>query len=297
MTAQPQHPEWMQKAPAPLTPAPPWHVGPAQWHFRTPLVMGVVNVTPDSFSDGGDTAEVAGAVARAHRLVAEGADLIDIGGASSHPRAGRVSPAEELRRIEPVVRRLAAETQVPLSIDTQVPAVADACLAAGAHLVNDVSGLAEPAMAEVAAHHDAPLVVTYNNYKVPKGADGLSFLSDLLAFFDERLALLRSQGVRRVILDPGYGFGKTLEENLVLLRALPRLQRFERPILACTSRKGSLGALTGEGVPRERLGASVASSLYAAQQGAHLVRVHDVKAFRQALTTWLAFTRFPAEGE
>ena len=158
-----------------------------------------------------------------------------------------------------------------------------------------MSGLVAPEMARVAALRDVPLVITYNNFAVPKEASGLSFVSDLLAFFDERIDEAEAAGVRRIILDPGYGFGKTLEENLIVLRALPLLQRFNRPVLVCTSRKGSLGRLVGEPVPRERLGASLASSLYAATQGAHLVRVHDVKAFRQALLTWRAIERFQGE--
>jgi len=139
-------------------------------------------------------------------------------------------------------------------------------------------------------------VITYNNFAVPKEASGLSFVSDMLAFFDERIDEAEEAGAERLVLDPGYGFGKTLQENLIVLRSLPLLQRFNRPVLVCTSRKGSLGRLTGEPVPKQRLGASLASSLYAANQGAQLVRVHDVKAFRQALITWRAIERFDGEG-
>lgn len=279
-----------------LLPPPPWRVGPARWDFARPLVMGVLNATPDSFSDGGAFLDPERAVRHGHRMAAEGADVIDLGGASSHPRARPTPPEAELERIAPVVERLLAEVPLPVSIDTQVPAVAEACLRLGVHLINDVSGLVEPDMARVAARHDAPLVVTYNNYTVPKEASGLSFVSDMLAFFDERLEEAEAAGARRLILDPGYGFGKTLEENLTLLRSLPLLQRFERPVLVCTSRKGSLGRLTGEPEPRERLGATIASSLFAVTRGAHIVRVHDVKAFRQALATWRAFERTGEDG-
>lgn len=279
-----------------LLPPPPWRVGGAVWDFRRPLILGVLNVTPDSFSDGGDHLRPEAALRRAHEMAAEGADVLDVGGASSHPSAAPVTAQQELDRVAPVVERLRAELPLPVSIDTQTPAVADACLALGAHLVNDVSGLVEPDMARVAARHDAPLVVTYNNFAVPKEASGLSFLSDLLAFFDERIDTAEAAGVRRVILDPGYGFGKTLDENLIVLRSVPMLQRFSRPVLVCTSRKGSLGRLTGEAVPRERLGASIASSLYAVQNGAQIVRVHDVKAMHQALVTWRAIEAFQGEG-
>jgi dihydropteroate synthase len=278
-----------------LEPAPPWRVGPARWDFERPLVMGVLNATPDSFSDGGDYLAPEAALRRAHEMAAEGADVLDVGGASSHPHAAPVSPQAELERIAPVVERLAAELPLPISIDTQVPAVAEACLRLGAHLINDVSGLVAPDMARVAARHGVPLVITYNNFAVPKEASGLSFLSDMLAFFAERLDDAEAAGLRQVILDPGYGFGKSLEENLLVLQGLPLLRRFNRPVLVCTSRKGSLGRLVGEPVPRERLGASLASTLFAVTQGAQLVRVHDVKPVRQALQTWRAIERFAGE--
>jgi dihydropteroate synthase len=270
-------------------------VGPARWDFERPLVMGVLNATPDSFSDGGDYLAPEAALRRAHEMAAEGADVLDVGGASSHPHAAPVSPQAELERIAPVVERLAAELPLPISIDTQVPAVAEACLRLGAHLINDVSGLVAPDMARVAARHGVPLVITYNNFAVPKEASGLSFLSDMLAFFAERLDDAEAAGLRQVILDPGYGFGKSLEENLLVLQGLPLLRRFNRPVLVCTSRKGSLGRLVGEPVPRERLGASLASTLFAVTQGAQLVRVHDVKPVRQALQTWRAIERFAGE--
>jgi dihydropteroate synthase len=282
-------------APGTLEPAPPWRVGPARWDFQRPLLLGVLNVTPDSFSDGGAYLDPDAALRHARRLAAEGADALDVGGASSHPRAREVSADAELARIAPVVERLLRELPLPVSIDTQRPRVAEACLALGAHLINDVSGLVEPDMLRVCAAHDAPLVITYNNFAVPKQASGLSFLSDMLAFFDERLDDAEGAGLSRAILDPGYGFGKSLEENLLLLRGLPLLRRFNRPVLVCTSRKGSLGRLTGEEVPAERLGATLASSLYAITRGAHLVRVHDVRAMRQAVLTWRAIEHMQGE--
>jgi dihydropteroate synthase len=281
--------------PRPILPTPPWRVGAERWDFRTPLIMGVLNATPDSFSDGGEFMAPDRALARARQMAEEGADVIDLGGASSHPLARPTPPQQELERVAPLVEKLLAEVPLPLSIDTQTPGVAEACLRLGAHLINDVSGLVAPDMARVAARYGAPLVITYNNLAVPKEASGLSFVSDMLAFFDERIEEAEAAGATRLILDPGYGFGKTLEENLTVLRVLPLVKRFDRPLLACTSRKGSLGRLTGEKDPKERLGATLASSLYAVTQGAHLVRVHDVKAFRQALTTWRAFA-VPGEG-
>jgi dihydropteroate synthase len=252
--------------------------------------MGVLNATPDSFSDGGEFLEPDAALARARQMAADGADLIDLGGASSHPLAKPVSAQEELERIAAIVERLLREVSLPLSIDTQRPEVAQACLALGAQLVNDVSGLTDPAMARVAGRHGAPLVVMFNNFAVPR-RPGEDLMEAMEAFFAERIALAEAAGATRLILDPGYGFGKTLEENLTLLRCLGRLGRFGRPLLVCTSRKGSLGRITGEADPKQRLGATLATSLYAACRGAHMLRVHDVKAFHQELRTWEAIER------
>jgi len=278
-----------------ILPTPIWRVGSQDWAFRRPLIMGVLNVTPDSFSDGGAYPTPERALERAREMVREGADIIDVGGASSHPKAPHTSPLEEWNRLAPVIALLAGEIAVPLSLDTQHPSVAEAGLERGIHIINDVSGLSRLDVARVAAQGRVPLVITYNNFAIPKQASGLSFLSDMLAFFDERIDEAENVGVDHLILDPGYGFGKTLEENMLLLRNLPMLRRFNRPVLVCTSRKGSLGALTGEAVPHRRLGASLASTLYAVAQGAHLVRVHDVRDCRQALSTWAAIERFRGE--
>ncbi len=266
---------------------PTWQVGAGRWDFRRPLIMGVLNATPDSFSDGGEYLEVGSAVARAHELAQEGADVIDLGGASSHPKAKPVPAREELERIVPVVERLLREVPLPLSIDTQKPEVAEVCLKLGAHLINDVSGLTDLAMARLTARFDVPLVIMFNTNVAAKGA-GRDFLPSMVSFFADRVAQAGAAGCRKLILDPGYGFGKTLEENLTVLRGLGRLQPFRRPVLVCTSRKGSLGRLTGEKNPKQRLGATLATSLYAVRQGSHMIRLHDVKAFHQELLTWHA---------
>lgn len=278
---------------SPILPLPPWQVGGARWDFRHPLIMGVLNATPDSFSDGGEYFSLEAALARARELVEEGADVIDLGGASSHPLASPVSPAEELARIQGIVARLVAEVPIPISIDTQRPEVAEVCLGLGAHLINDVGGLPGPAMAEVAARHGVPLVIMCNNFAHPR-PPGLPLLEAMEAFFAERVALAESAGVSRIILDPGYGFGKTLVENLELLRGLSQLRSLRRPLLVCTSRKGSLGRITGEKDPRQRLAGTLASSLYAVEQGAAMIRAHDVRPLGQALRTWSAI-REPGE--
>lgn len=277
-----------------IVPAVPWRVGGRVWDFRRPLVMGVLNATPDSFSDGGEFMDPPLALARAAELMEEGADLIDLGGASSHPLAKPVSATEELRRVRPILERLVKDVPLPLSIDTQKPEVADACLKMGANLINDVSGLTGPEMARVAARHGVPLVVMYNNFAVPRPPETPLPVA-MAEFFTGRIALAQGEGATHLILDPGYGFGKTLAENMEVLRSLGGLRNLCRPILVCTSRKGSLGRITGEKDPKQRLGATLSASMYAAAQGAEMIRVHDVRAFQQALLTWRVIEDGPAQ--
>ena len=278
-----------------LSPPAPWRVGPREWDFSVPLVMGVINVTPDSFSDGGCCLDPEKALERALQLVKEGADIIDIGGASSHPSAPPVDPSTELERVAPVVERLGRYVSLPLSIDTVNPGVAEACLKLGAHLINDVSGLNSLDMAEVATRYGVPLVITHNGWALPPRPSDQRLMDAIYAFFRQRIAQVEELKVKHVIVDPGYGFGKTLQENLTLLRSLNGLVRLRKPILICTSRKGSLGRIVGEPDPRQRLGATVATSMFAAFQGAAMIRVHDVKPFRQAQTAWRAIKSAPRE--
>ena len=271
----------------PPIPGAPWQMGELSWDLRQPLVMGVLNTTPDSFSDGGDFLDPEKALARAREMVTHGAHIIDLGGASSHPQAPQVSAQEELDRVGPLVERLLAEVPLPLSIDTQQPMVAEACLEMGAHLINDVSGLPTDAMAHLSARYDVPLVIMFNNLAEPRD-EAVPIIEATKAFFVDRFARAEAAGVKKIVLDPGYGFGKSLDDNLALLRGVARLMEFERPLLVCTSRKGSLGKITGEKDPKQRVGATLASSLLAVAQGAAMIRVHDVREFRQALDTWLA---------
>ena len=275
----------MQPPMSASTPRPTWKLGQLTWDLQTPLVMGVLNLTPDSFSDGGEYLDLERSLARAMDLAAQGADILDIGGASSHPSAKPVSAREEMGRVLPLVRQLADNGPLPLSIDTQQPEVAEACLDLGAHLINDVGGLADDAMARLAGRYDVPLVIMFNNLAEPRDPS-VPVVEAMRAFFQERIARAEAAGARRIILDPGYGFGKSLEDNLALLRGLGRLGDFRRPVMICTSRKGSLGRITGEKRANLRAGATIASSIFAVAQGAVLVRVHDVREFRQALTTW-----------
>ena len=256
-----------------------------------PLIMGVVNITPDSFSDGGSFATASTALAHARRLVDEGADLIDIGGESTRPGAGGVALEEERRRVLPVLEQLAGGT-VPVSIDTQKPELMREAIAAGTSMINDVNALQSPgALAAVAQSGVAVCLMhmrgTPADMQVDPHYDDV--VAEVLEFFGERMRAAHAAGIApdRIVLDPGFGFGKTLEHNLELLRRLDRFNTTGAAVLAGLSRKGMLGRLTGREVD-ERVYASIAAALIAVENGARIVRVHDVAATRDALAVWTA---------
>ncbi len=256
------------------------------WRFRwsTCAVMGIVNVTPDSFSDGGDHATPAEGIAHGRRLIADGATFIDVGGESTRPGAASVPVGVELARVLPVVEALVADGRAMVSIDTRHPEVADAAIAAGVHLVNDVGGLRDPEMVDVCARHRVPVVVMHmlgeptDMQRDPRYDD---VVAEVTAWLCERRAVAIAAGIPSVVLDPGIGFGKTVEHNLALLRALPLVT--PDPVLVGASRKRSVQILAGLDSPHGSDPASVAAHLFAAQRGAAIVRVHDVAAHRQAL--------------
>ncbi|MGH9266620.1 MAG: dihydropteroate synthase [Acidimicrobiales bacterium] len=243
------------------------------------LVMGVLNVTPDSFSDGGQWSTTAAAVARGLELAAQGADVIDVGGESTRPGATPVGEAEELRRVLPVVRELAGVARV--SVDTTKASVAEAAVAAGASLINDVSA----SLWEVAAATGAGWVAMHRRggpatmQVAPRYDDVVAEVRDFLA---ERAATARDAGVGEVWIDPGIGFGKTIEHNLALLAHLPALVASGFPVLVGTSRKHVLGVLAGGAGPGDRLAGSLATAVHAMAHGAAMVRAHDVAATVQA---------------
>ncbi len=259
--------------------------GGAELKWRGAALMGVVNVTPDSFSDGGVAFARDDAVAAGLRLAAEGALVVDVGGESTRPGAAPVDAEEETRRVLPVVEALAA-SGVVVSVDTRKPAVAAAALAAGAALVNDVSGLRDPAMVEVCAREGAPAVVMHmlgeprTMQLEPRYEDVVAEVTSYLLAAAERAL---DAGVPDVIVDVGLGFGKTLEHNLALLDATGELASHGHPVLVGASRKSFLGRLAGVERPADRLGATLAAHLHAARLGAALLRVHDVAPHRQAL--------------
>lgn len=253
-----------------------------------PLVMGIVNVTPDSFSDGGLLASTEAAVAHGERLAAEGAAIVDIGGESTRPGHATVDAATELARVLPVIAGLKARTDTPISIDSYKAEVAEAALAAGAAIVNDVWGAQrDPRIAEVAARAGAPIILMHNRETIDASLD---IFDDVRRFLDRSIAIATQAGVPRgqIVVDPGIGFGKTISQNLDLIRHLDRLNELGCPILLGASRKSTLGRITGREIPAERLAASIAAHLYGVSRGAAIIRAHDVAPHIDALKTWAA---------
>lgn len=253
--------------------------------------MGIINVTPDSFSDGGLWLERGAALAQAERLIEEGADILDIGGESTRPGAAEVSAAEEIDRVVPLIEAL-AKGEVPVSVDSSKPEVMRAALAAGAAIVNDVRALLAPGAIEVVAEADCGVVLMHMRgsprtmQTEPRYVD---VVAEVQAFLDARRAVAVAGGVRpdRIAFDPGFGFGKTAAHNFRLLHQLPVLSRAGQPLLVGLSRKSMLGAASGRKIG-DRLAGSVAAALLAVERGARIVRVHDVAATRDAIATWMA---------
>jgi dihydropteroate synthase len=259
-----------------------------------PVVMGVLNVTPDSFSDGGRYASVGAALARGACLAEEGAAIIDVGGESTRPGAAAVEEDEELRRVIPVIEGLAARLRVPISVDTRKPGVMRRAIAAGASMVNDVAALAAPGALEAVAGGAAAACLMHmqggprDMQDDPRYSD---VVAEVRAFLRARAAACVAAGIARsrLVVDPGFGFGKTLEHNLALLAGLPALAADGLPVLAGLSRKRMLGALTGR-AEGDRLAGSLAAAAIAAIQGARIIRAHDVRETVDALAVVAAFS-------
>lgn len=269
-----------------------WQCGRFAIPLTPVVVMGIVNVTPDSFSDGGTHADPDAAIDFARGLAGDGAGILDVGGESTRPGSDEVSPAEELERVLPVVRAL-SPGPVPVSVDTRHAEVALACVRAGASILNDVSGFRDPAMVDAALDCDAGVVVMHmlgepkTMQQEPRYDDVVVRVAEWLG---EHAAALVDAGVapERIAVDPGIGFGKTLEHNLELLRRLDEVAELGYPVLVGASRKRFIGTLTGVEVPAERVAGSLAAALIAARHGANIVRVHDVAATVDALAVWEA---------
>ena len=263
-----------------------------------PRVMGIVNVTPDSFSDGGAHDTLEAAVAHGLRLAQEGADLLDIGGESTRPGADEVPLEEELRRVVPLVERLARETTLPISIDTSKPEVMRAAVAAGAGMINDVYALRREGALDAAAELAVPVVLMHM-FGEPRSMQASPEYDDVVAevhrFLAQRIFAAEMAGIakKRIVVDVGFGFGKTCEHNIALLAQLQRFSDLGMPLLAGLSRKRTIGEITGRSEPRDRVHGSVAAHLIAAQRGAMLLRVHDVAATVDALKVLDAVNSVP----
>ncbi len=259
--------------------------------LERPLIMGVVNVTPDSFSDGGLFADPAQAIAQARRLIDEGADILDIGGESTRPGSAPVPFAEERRRVLPVIENLSA-CGVPVAVDTRKPQLMREALAAGASMINDINALGAAGAIEAVAASDAAVCLMHLRGDPRTMQDAPAYddvVREVRDYLRGRVAAAEAAGIARgrIVVDPGFGFGKTLEHNLALLRGLHSFAELGGALLAGLSRKSMLGQLTGREVG-ERVYAGVAAALAAVKNGAHIVRVHDVAATRDALAVWQA---------
>jgi dihydropteroate synthase len=263
--------------------------------FDVPRIMGIVNVTPDSFSDGGQYDKVELAIAYGLRLVDEGADVLDIGGESTRPGAKEISEAEELQRVIPVIEALAKKIEIPIAVDTSKPGVMRAAVKAGASIINDVFALRRDNALDVAAELKVPVILMHMQGE-PHSMQAAPHYDDAVAevhsFLTQRIFACEMAGIskKNIVIDPGFGFGKSLEHNLALLAQLPRFVELGVPVLAGLSRKSMIGTLTGRDV-NDRVYGSVAAALIAAQNGAKILRVHDVAATADALKIWNAVSK------
>lgn len=270
-----------------------WQTSRFDIDLQRPRVMGIVNVTPDSFSDGGRHSSTSAALAHAEQLLREGADILDIGGESTRPGAPAVSLQEELARVLPVVQGALA-WGVPISVDTYKPEVMRAVLDAGADIVNDVWALRQAGALDAVATHPRCGVCLMHMHREPQTMQTEPMVGDVVpavaAFLQTRAHTVQAAGVasERIVLDPGIGFGKTVEQNFALLAQQDALVGLGWPLLAGWSRKSSLGAVTGQGVAADRVAASLAAAVLALERGARVLRVHDVAATVQAAAVWRA---------
>lgn len=271
-----------------------WHICKSHYTLgEMPWIMGIVNVTPDSFSDGGNFLDSEQAVEHAQSLIEQGTDILDVGGESTRPGAEAVSGAEELQRVIPVIERLASITQVPISIDTTKATVAREALAAGASIVNDVSALTlDPQMAKLCAESDCGVIAMHMRGTPRTMQDDPQYsdvVSEIVDYLKRRLDSLAEQGIapERVVLDPGIGFGKTAAHNVEILSNISAFRALGRPVLIGHSRKRFLKKLIGREID-ERTAGTIGVAIALAQQHTDIIRVHDVRAVKDAITAWRA---------
>jgi len=259
--------------------------GNYELNFDKTIIMGVLNVTPDSFSDGGLFVDVDKAVEHAKQMFNDGADIIDIGGESTRPFSDAISEEEELRKVKPVIQGLVNEINIPISIDTYKPKVAEECLKLGVHLVNDITGLGNEEMIKVVAKHKVPVVIMHMK-GMPKNMQENPTYDDVIReikeFLSKRTSEARKAGINDIIVDPGIGFGKNTKHNLQILKRLNEFKDLGCPILVAPSRKSFIGNIIGLAVT-ERLEGTLAAISIAVMNGANIVRVHDVKECKRAV--------------
>ncbi|WP_100657121.1 dihydropteroate synthase [Alteromonas flava] len=256
-------------------------------HLSTPTVMGILNVTPDSFSDGGHHMRVDKAVSSALDMITHGAGIIDIGGESTRPGAQAVDVEQELERVIPVIEQLRSETDIPISIDTHKPEVMRAAVAAGASMINDVNALRTPGALQAAGELQVPVCLMHMQGEprtMQHKPDYSNVIEEVIEFLLRRVEACEAQGLSKneIALDPGFGFGKTIDHNYALFAAIPRFLELKYPILIGVSRKSMLGAVTNKPI-EQRVAASVAAATMAAEWGAQIIRVHDVDATMDAM--------------
>jgi len=263
----------------------PLRCGPYTLAFDRTLIMGILNLTPDSFSDGGLYFDTKSAVSHAKKMVQDGADIIDIGGESSRPGSTPLTEQEELKRVLPVLSKLRKEISVPISIDTYKPNIAARCLDEGAAIINDITGLTNPDMVKVAAERNVPVVMMHmkgSPQTMQINPEYKEIVEEIKTFFEKQIAIACNAGIESIIIDPGIGFGKTLEHNLLILRHLDVFTELCCPILVGPSRKNFIGVITGLPVT-DRVEGTIAAISIAVVNGANIVRVHDIKACQRAI--------------
>lgn len=265
----------------------PIKIGNHGLRFDRTIIMGILNVTPDSFSENGLFFDFNKAIQHAKQMIDDGADIIDVGGESTRPGSLPISEKEELRRVKPVIEALAKEIKVPISIDTYKPRIAEECIKAGADMVNDITGLANKNMLKILKKCKVPVVVMHMKGKpktMQKNPQYKDVVADIKKFFKEKIAIAKKNGLKDVIIDPGIGFGKTTEHNLQIIKRLNEFKELGCPILIGPSRKTFIGKITGLDV-NERLEGTLAAVAISVMNGANIVRVHNVKECARAAKT------------
>jgi dihydropteroate synthase len=264
-----------------------WNVRTTTLTFSKPLIMGIANITPDSFSDGNMFLHKDAAIQHCKKMIKEGADILDLGAESSRPGSDPVSAEEELQRLLPVLQAILGDPSIsiPISIDTYKPEVARACLEAGAHMINDITGVQDPRMQDIVAKYQCPVIMMHMQGKpktMQNNPEYNDVVDDIIDFFEQQIRICGSKGITKIICDPGIGFGKTVQQNLQIINRLKEFKILGKPLLIGTSRKSFIGKTIG-GEAQDRLEGTVASNVIAAMHGCHIFRVHDVKACKRAL--------------